>query len=309
MEEENQEWNNFIIQWLLDSGVIEFTIRLVIALAVVTVLIAVSKYLSEKVRKKVIENSWVEEDEYSSKMGDLMWTLTFYVALVMSLFLWLQIIWFDIGVIIWGLTVGLWFAFKEILWNMLAGILILATKEFHLWDAVEIDAERTYYWIIEEITMRYTVIRALNERRIIVPNLTILTYPVTTFTSEDRVRLNTSVVIGYDVDIDHAKKIAFETLESLENVVDTDEAMVWVNDISKSGDMNWVELLIIFFVEPGENIKWPNLPIAEVNEAIYKAFKENGITIPYPHTSVTVDKNDKNLLGSALYLMKNNKKQ
>jgi hypothetical protein len=37
---------------------------------------------------------------------------------------------------------------------------------------------------------------------------------------------------------------------------------------------------------------------------LHKVFKENWIIIPYPHTVLTVDNNDQNLLKTALFLKK-----
>jgi hypothetical protein len=44
--------------------------------------------------------------------------------------------------------------------------------------------------------------------------------------------------------------------------------------------------------------------MSEATKIVHSKLNNNGIIMPYPHMSLTVDHNDKNLLGSALYLMK-----
>ncbi|MEY3197947.1 MAG: hypothetical protein RL023_794, partial [Candidatus Parcubacteria bacterium] len=50
-----------------------------------------------------------------------------------------------------------------------------------------------YFGRIEEITIRYSVIRTLDLRRVIIPNLDLITRPVKTYDSEDMVRLDFTV--------------------------------------------------------------------------------------------------------------------
>ncbi|MFZ5341432.1 MAG: hypothetical protein ACOZBL_02510 [Patescibacteria group bacterium] len=51
----------------------------------------------------------------------------------------------------------------------------------------------------------------------------------------------------------------------------------------------------MFFIDPNTEVIYQVL-ISEVNKVINQACKENDINIPYPHTVITVDKNDRNLL-------------
>jgi len=72
---------------------------------------------------------------------------------------------------------------------MIAGMMMLYTKEFKLGDIVEVYADQTYFGRIEEITIRYTIIRTLDLRQVVLPNMTLITVPIKTFSSEDLVKL------------------------------------------------------------------------------------------------------------------------
>jgi small-conductance mechanosensitive channel len=59
----------------------------------------------------------------------------------------------------------------------------------------------------------------------------------------------------------------------------------------------------LFYIDPNWDTPGP-VAISKANDAIKKAFDKNDINIPYPHTVVTVDKNDQNLLKTLLFLKK-----
>ncbi len=73
---------------------------------------------------------------------------------------------------------------------MIAGLLVLTTKEYKIGDLIEFqDANNNnYFGRIEEITIRYSVIRTLDLRRVVIPNLDLITRPVKTFDSEETIR-------------------------------------------------------------------------------------------------------------------------
>jgi small-conductance mechanosensitive channel len=70
---------------------------------------------------------------------------------------------------------------------------------------------------------------------------------------------------------------------------------------------SWIDIKVWFFFNPN---KWMSAPeiVSLVNETIFNAFKKQWIVIPYPHTVLTVDKWDKNLLQTAMFLINKVKK-
>ncbi|USN55470.1 MAG: mechanosensitive ion channel [Candidatus Peribacteria bacterium] len=80
---------------------------------------------------------------------------------------------------------------------MIAGILVLTNKEFKLGDIIQIDENEQYFGRIEEITIRYTVIRTFDLRKVVVPNLMLITRPIRTYDSEELVRLDFTLSIHY----------------------------------------------------------------------------------------------------------------
>lgn len=247
---------------------------------------------------------WKNSEE-AEKMSELIWDVIFITLTGFSIFVGLQFLWVDVGLFVGWLSIWIWFAAKEILGNMLAWVLILSTREFKIWDMIQIDDINSrwrmlYFGTIEQITIRYTVLRTLNKRRVVIPNLTLITSPIHTYTSEELVRLDSIVRIPFGVDVDVVLPIVKEAVNGLWFVIEKEKTDVLVMNFLD----NWIELSARFHVDPNVNKAIP-VALSEANRVIYNALKNNWINIPYPHTVVTVDKNDKNLLQSLLFVKKN----
>jgi small-conductance mechanosensitive channel len=127
--------------------------------------------------------------------------------------------------------------------------------------------------------------------------LVFITSPIKTYTSEEYIRLETIVSVHYNTDLEFAKKIIVDAINSLKFIVNKEHTDVITHKFADSG----IDLKVWFYIDPnGEKSLAHSLSV--VNNTIYEAFKANDIVIPYPHTVVTVDKNDQNLLKTLLFL-------
>ena len=302
-----QTTNTQKVEWAtawLFANITEFILKFLLAILVTIILIIIFKYISSAIKKNIISHSMAEDDDSIVKTASLISDIVFYALVIFALFIWLQITWLDLWFFLWGFSIWIWFAFREILWNMFAWIMILSTKEFRIWDMIQIyDSNSSWriqhFGTIEKITIRYTVIRTLAKRRIIIPNLTLVTSAIITFTSEDVIRLETSVTVHYETDIDKAEKIIIKAINKLPFVVEKKKTDVLVSQLWD----DWIILTARFHIDPNVT-RARVVAISKANQAILKALTENNIVIAYPHTVVTVDKNDKNLLSSLLFIKK-----
>ena len=127
---------------------------------------------------------------------------------------------FSLGELVGALGIGgvaIGFAFQDIFQNLLAGILLLIRQPFREGDEI---TSGEFTGTVEAIETRATFIRTYDGRRVIVPNSKIYSDPVTVITAYHMVRSQYDVGIGYGDDIDHAKQIALETLQSIDGILD-----------------------------------------------------------------------------------------
>ena len=248
-------------------------------------LLLISKIIAGMVRRNIRKNMEETNPAWATKVWKLMWNMAFYVLVIFAFFISFEIMWMNIWLLISWVSLGLWLAFKEILWNMFAWMMILYTKEFKMWDIIEIQSDQTYFGRIEEITIRYTVIRTLDLRQVVIPNMTMISKPIKTFSSENIVKLNTILGIHYDSDVSKAIQVVTDAINSFDFVQDKDNTTVYVTNFGDSA----IDLKCIFCFDPNCGIIW-DFAIWYINEKISEDFSKNGIKIPYSHSTLTFEK-------------------
>lgn len=184
------------------------------------------------------------------------------------------------------------FAAQEAFSNIIGGIFIVIFKPFRVDDLIKV-GDRDY-GIVEDITLRHTVILNFENKRIVIPNSVISSETIINDSIEDqKVCRFIEVGISYDSDLRKAIKILQEVSmahpESIDNRTDeekkegVDQVVVRVN-----------------FGDSSVNLKalvWTADPLAvwrmqsEINIVVKERFDAEGIEIPFPHRTL-VFKND-----------------
>ncbi|MGB1103494.1 MAG: mechanosensitive ion channel family protein [Crocinitomicaceae bacterium] len=184
------------------------------------------------------------------------------------------------------------FAAQEAFSNIIGGIFIVIFKPFRVDDLIKV-GDRDY-GIVEDITLRHTVILNFENKRIVIPNSVISSETIINDSIEDQ-KVCRFIEVGnsYDSDLRKAIKILQEVSmahpESIDNRTDeekkegVDQVVVRVN-----------------FGDSSVNLKalvWTADPLAvwrmqsEINIVVKERFDGEGIEIPFPHRTL-VFKND-----------------
>jgi len=284
---------------LMNNPFVVFVWKLFLAIIVVSFLLIISKVIAANIKKKIMKNSIMSDEDSLEKTWNLVWDIVFYTLFTFDIFIWFKILGFDVGLLLWWLSFWIWLAFKEVLWNMLAWIFILTTKDYTLWDLIKVEWWLWYFGYIEEITIRYTVLREFNNQKVIIPNLTLISSPIKTFTTEEFIRFDTMVSVHYDTDLEKTKDLILQAVNKLKFVVEKEKTIITTHKFADS----WIDLKILFFIDPNAWLWWP-VAISLVNDAIKKVLEKNNINISYPHTVFTVDTNDQWLLKTILFAKK-----
>ena len=184
-------------------------------------------------------------------------------------------------------TIG--FASQKAFGNILSGIFILIFKPFSVRDTLEITSEGMK-GVVEEITLRHTVIRDYENRRIIIPNSLISeTTLVNSTISDQRIKKHIEFGISYDSDIDLAKHIIVNEIRKHPKFIDarTEEEML-------SGVPD-VVIRLIALADFSVNLKayvWTNSNDdafelqCDILESVKKRFDKEGVEIPFPYRTI-----------------------
>jgi small-conductance mechanosensitive channel len=109
---------------------------------------------------------------------------------------------------------------------MIAGIMIFSTKEFKIGDIIAIsgkvehpNGEKDFlFGKIEEITIRYIVVRTFDLRRVVIPSLKFITATVKTYTSEDVVRDEVDFILDMSSDVAKATELLKQAINTLPQI-------------------------------------------------------------------------------------------
>ena len=115
----------------------------------------------------------------------------------------------EIGDLVLSVTVFsavLGIVLAPIVGSIINGLFILADQPYEIGDLIELDDGRRAF--VDEITIRYTKLFTLDNTFLVIPNSAIRDHFVTNYSAEDeRVRLSLDVVVTYESDTKHARKL------------------------------------------------------------------------------------------------------
>lgn len=250
-----------------------------IALVVFTLFYLLSKLFKFFVRKALAERSYTKQNLVLvlNRVGSsAIMFIGFLIAMVIA------IPGFTPGQLMSALGIGsvaIGFAFKDIFQNLLSGILILLGEPFKIGDDIIVSGmEGT----VEDIQIRATFLRSPDGRRIVIPNATVYTSPVTVNTAYQRRRCEFVVGIGYEDDVQKAKTIILSILDKDPTILSQPGFSVNVNALADFS----INLNVRWWVDTTETTTAGS--ISQVQEHVIQAFAEHNVSIPYPVQEVKV---------------------
>lgn len=240
------------------------------------------KRIKTKVESRVQANS-IQENIYIQKTSNLAGK---FVAILLTIFLILaifQVIGFDTAIIMGWISLSLWFVMETTIENMVAGIMILTNKKVRIGDFVQLLWGLNMRGTIEEITLRYTVVRTFDKKRTIIPNSILANTPIETYKSEPLIRGEILFTLPRHVHIPQVKKIMIDTINSQPKVLYKEYTNVWI----ESFDKRWIQIKSVFFGNPKS--KSPFMIARDLKPLIAQNLKKYGIEIPYPHITLSTE--------------------
>ncbi len=184
-------------------------------------------------------------------------------------------------------TVAIGFASQQALSNIIGGVFIIIFRPFRIKDRLKL---KEFNGIVEDITLRHTVIRDFENKRIIIPNSIISNEIVVNADFADgKICKFIDFGISYDSDIDKAKRIMVEEIKNHVLHVDTRTE----TEIEK-GDPE-IPVRVISLGDSSVNLRawtWAKnsadgfVLSCDLLESIKKRFDKEGIDIPFPHRTL-----------------------
>lgn len=180
-----------------------------------------------------------------------------------------------------ALMVGIGMALNGTLGHAASGVMLMIFRPFKVDDLVQIGGNATI-GTVDSINAFNTTLKTLDNKRIIIGNSNVTGNDITNISGQGEVGVELTFGIGYDDNIDKARKIILEVGESCPHILSTPPQGVVVANLGDSS----VDLATRPFCKSEHY--WDVMFYMQEN--VKKAFDANGVGIPYPTMDLNVSK-------------------
>ncbi|MCP3910077.1 MAG: mechanosensitive ion channel family protein [Actinomycetia bacterium] len=236
----------------------------------------VTAILISQITKRAMRRVLDDLDGVPVMAGNVIARIVSYIILTMGLVVALEALGFSSGLVgsmLLLVIIVVVFAAKPLLQDLGAGLIIQLRRPFGVGDLVAIGAVEGE---VEEVSARTVRLITVDGRRVHLPNRSVLDGAITNLTNEGR-RLTTFIVgAAYDTDLDLARQVIVEALDSSPLVLSDPPPQAFVEDFADST----INIACRFWHQPQVQAEWAARD--ESMRAVKRALDDAGITIAFP---------------------------
>ncbi|HEX3849197.1 MAG TPA: mechanosensitive ion channel domain-containing protein [Steroidobacteraceae bacterium] len=283
-------WLDPIIAELDNIGVVAGKNRVTVwsvlkLLATLTLFVLVAIWVSRWVDRRLKRLSTLAP---STRIGIAKFTNAFLIAL--SILIGLNAAGVDLTaltVLTGAIGLGLGFGLQSIAANFVSGFVLLMDRSIKPGDVISLSGQsgtstENFGWV-QELRGRYVVVRDRDGIEMLVPNQQLISNAVINWSYTDpRIRLKLPVRVSYRDDPEEALQLLLIACEGQRRVLREPAPVSRLMNFGESG----IDLELRFWIsDPQEGV---NNVRSEVNRAIWRLFRERGITIPVAQREVVI---------------------
>jgi small-conductance mechanosensitive channel len=276
----NITWD-LIISWLVEHG---SRIALILALSIIA-WFALKRLLPPIIRRTVVRYGKGDSkrgiDNRASTLVGVYTGASKILIFIIALFMILSELEVPIGPVLAGFGVAgiaVGFGAQYLIRDLIAGSFIIMENQYRIGDRIKIG---DILGLVEEVNLRKTVIRDWDGMLHHIPNGAI---EIVTNATRRHSNVYFDVPVAYSTDLDHAIEVINRVGRELaqddawKNRITEAPQVLRVNNFGDSG----IDIKIMGEVKPHD--KWA--VTGELRLRLKKAFDNEGIEIPWPHTKV-----------------------
>ena len=264
------------ITWKIGGSVLSLRTLIEGALTASAVLI-LSLWVSAAIESRLLRSAVGGDLSLRKAVSNAMRVLLMFLGLIIAL----TTVGIDLtalSVLGGAIGVGIGFGLQKLAANYVSGFVILAERSMRIGDNVKVD---NFEGRISDIKARYTLIRSTTGRESIVPNEILITNRVENLSLADaRVWQSTVVSVAYDSDVDLVRRLLTDAALAQPRVMRDPAPSAALSAFGADG----LEFTLGYWIADPENGQL-NLR-SDINMAILKSLRGNGIEIPYPQRIV-----------------------
>jgi len=248
------------------------------ALVLTVILITAARMISGRATAKLRHNK-----DISPSMAELAIKVMQVALYGAAFFIGLKSVGFDLtglAVLSGAIGVGLGFGLQKVVSNLVSGVIILLDKSIKPGDVISLGD--TFGWI-NSLGARYVSVVTRDGKEYLIPNEDLITGQVVNWSHSDEfVRIDLTFGTSYHDDPHKVRALAIKAAQSVGRVLKTRPTVCHITGFGESS----VDYVLRFWItDPVEGLT--NVRGA-VYLALWDAFHENGISIPFPQREVRV---------------------
>ena len=254
--------------------------RMLWALLIFGIIVIMSSWIRSQ-----MENNWLKMTTMGAGARDAMVTITGYVMFLIAILAGLSAAGFDFGnidIIAGALSVGIGFGLQNIVNNFVSGLILLFERPIRKGDWVVVGGTEG---VVKDIQIRSTRIETFDRSDVIVPNSELISNQVTNWVlSSSSGRAVIPVGVAYGSDTEKVRDVLLKVADENEDVMKTGLFPMPRVLFREFGDSSLNFELRVFLHDVDSRLS----VISDLNFAIDKAFREEGIEIPFPQRDLHV---------------------
>jgi small-conductance mechanosensitive channel len=233
--------------------------------------------------KHVVVNRLLSKSSIDIGVREAMASIVGYVIISVGVMILLQTTGLDLSaltILAGALGIGVGFGLQNITTNFISGLIILFERPIKVGDRIEVEQTAGD---VTKISLRATTVITNDNIAVIVPNSQFVSSTVINWSHTDRdVRFNIPVGVSYNSDPERVRELLIEVAGGHPGVLKSPSSDVLFEEFGESS------LNFILRVWTRKYITKPGVLKSELNFAISKVFRENGIEIPYPQRDIHI---------------------
>ncbi|MBY9066583.1 mechanosensitive ion channel [Hyphomonas sp. WL0036] len=257
----------------LSPYLLPFGIRVIGAIILVIVGLRVASWLGNLVRRQSEKNARIDATLANFFASLVRWAIIAAVAIATLQVFGVQATSFV--AILGALTLAIGLSMQGAMGNIASGVMIMVFRPYKLDDYIEAAGVAG---TVKDISLFQTILATPDNIKVMVPNSQAIDGVIMNYSGFDRRRVDVTFGIDYDDDMDKAIGIVRRIIEADERVLKDPEPFVRVVNLGDSSvdiaSRSWVIATDYWAVK------------FDILQKVKAAFDREGISIPYPHTTL-----------------------
>ena len=185
----------------------------------------------------------------------------------------------SLAIVAGAFSIGIGFGLQNLVNNFVSGLILLAERPIRVGDLVVVGGEEGY---VRKISVRSTEIETFDRAHVLIPNSSFVSDKVKNWTLRNSVRRVTiSIGTAYACNPRQVRDVLLKVARNNPDVLHTPEPLV---DLREFGASSLNFILYVFIDDIGKTVRVRT----DLSMAIFDAFADAGIEIPFTQTDVNI---------------------